>query len=122
MTGFASTPPPEPSTPLNAHLIAAAADTSTRLSHLTRRVVHYAGHVQGVGFRFTVRQIAAEFDVLGYVKNLPDGRVILVVEGRPDAAQQLIHSIADQMSGYVSETVDAVHPATGEFNAFEIRR
>jgi acylphosphatase len=95
---------------------------SSRFSHLTRRTVHYAGSVQGVGFRFTVRQIAAELDVFGFVKNLPDGRVQLVVEGRPDAVKQLLSNISDQMNGYISETHELIEPAMGEFSGFEIRR
>jgi len=43
--------------------------------------VFYEGHVQGVGFRFTVRHIAKGFDVTGWVRNLPDGRVELQVTG-----------------------------------------
>src|SRR5262245_47791454 len=43
--------------------------------------VFYEGHVQGVGFRFTVRHIAKGFDVTGWVRNLPDGRVELQVSG-----------------------------------------
>ena len=39
------------------------------------------GRVQGVGFRYTVRSLAVGFDVTGFVRNLPDGRVHLVVEG-----------------------------------------
>jgi len=37
--------------------------------------VFYEGRVQGVGFRFTVKELAAGFDVTGYARNLPDGRV-----------------------------------------------
>ena len=43
--------------------------------------VFYEGNVQGVGFRWTIRQIAKGFDVIGWVKNLPDGRVELQVGG-----------------------------------------
>ena len=39
--------------------------------------VFYEGNVQGVGFRYTVKQIAKGFDVIGWVKNLRDGRVEL---------------------------------------------
>ena len=48
-----------------------------------RRVVHYSGRVQGVGFRYTVRTLATRFAVTGFVRNLADGRVQLVVEGGP---------------------------------------
>ena len=48
-----------------------------------QREVYYAGNVQGVGFRYTARCAAAGLDVTGFVRNLPDGRVHLVVEGPP---------------------------------------
>lgn len=44
---------------------------------MTAKRVLYAGRVQGVGFRFSSKQIARGFDVCGWVKNLPDGRVEL---------------------------------------------
>ena len=47
--------------------------------------VFYEGHVQGVGFRFTVRHIAKGFDVTGWVRNLPDGRVELQATGDEEA-------------------------------------
>lgn len=44
---------------------------------MTAKQVFYSGRVQGVGFRYSVKQIASGFDVTGWVKNLPDGRVEL---------------------------------------------
>ena len=46
-----------------------------------RRRVYFSGRVQGVGFRFTCQSLARGFEVAGYVRNLPDGRVELVAEG-----------------------------------------
>ena len=46
---------------------------------MTARQVFYSGRVQGVGFRYATRQLAAGYEVSGWVKNLPDGRVELLV-------------------------------------------
>lgn len=43
------------------------------------------GFVQGVGFRFFVREVANELGVVGYVRNMPDGGVEVLAEG--DEAQ-----------------------------------
>jgi acylphosphatase len=86
-----------------------------------RREVHYSGRVQGVGFRYTVRGLAAGFDVKGYVKNLPDGRVQLVLEGPPDEVQGLLNVIRAEMGRYVTSVDETRSPATGRFQGFEIR-
>jgi acylphosphatase len=56
--------------------------------------VFYEGHVQGVGFRFTVRHIAKGFDVTGWVRNLPDSRVELQVTGDENE----VHAFLDQIA------------------------
>jgi acylphosphatase len=57
--------------------------------------VLYEGHVQGVGFRFTVRHIAKGFDVTGWVRNLPDGRVELQVTGQDDEVRAFLDQVAE---------------------------
>lgn len=86
-----------------------------------QREVYYAGRVQGVGFRFTVRALAVGFDVTGYVRNLPDGRVHLVVEGTPREVDALLGAIKQEMAHYIAEVRQSVMPATGRFSSFEIR-
>jgi acylphosphatase len=56
--------------------------------------VFYEGRVQGVGFRFTVRHIAKGFDVTGWVRNLPDGRVELQVIGDEEEVRAFLDHIA----------------------------
>src|SRR6266481_6368545 len=56
--------------------------------------VFYEGRVQGVGFRFTVRHIAKGFDVTGWVRNLPDGRVELQVTGEGGEVRAFLDCIA----------------------------
>jgi len=47
---------------------------------MTAKNVLYSGRVQGVGFRYSTKRIASGFDVTGWVKNLPDGRVELLAQ------------------------------------------
>src|SRR5881396_83385 len=56
--------------------------------------VFYEGHVQGVGFRFTVRHVAKGFNVTGWVRNLPDGRVELQVTGEEDEVRAFLDQMA----------------------------
>jgi acylphosphatase len=63
-----------------------------------QRQVHFRGHVQGVGFRYTTREIAEGFDVVGYVQNLPDGRVLLVAEGEADELDAFLAAVQEQMT------------------------
>ena len=55
--------------------------------------VFYEGNVQGVGFRYSVKQIAKGFDVIGWVSNLPDGRVELQVSGEPTELSAFLEAI-----------------------------
>lgn len=66
-----------------------------------RATIHYAGRVQGVGFRYTVYQLAKGYEAAGYVKNLPDGRVELVAEGAESEVRGFLDDIANKMVGYI---------------------
>ncbi len=87
-----------------------------------RREVYYSGRVQGVGFRFSVQQIAADLDVSGFVRNLPDGRVQLVAEGASDQLDRMLGEINRVMQTNIGKT-DIVRDkaATGDFSGFAIR-
>lgn len=86
-----------------------------------RREVHYSGWVQGVGFRYTVRQLAVGRPVSGFVRNLPDGRVELVVEGAPEALNEFLDAVRRQFETYITRIDAESCPATGEFDEFRIR-
>jgi acylphosphatase len=86
-----------------------------------RRVYHFGGRVQGVGFRYTVKNIALPHNVRGYVKNLPDGRVELVMEGPDPEMDQIIETVKQKMEPYIRKIDTAVYPATGEFQGFSIK-
>jgi acylphosphatase len=83
--------------------------------------IYYSGRVQGVGFRYTARAIAAAYKVTGFVKNLPDGRVQLVLEGRKDEIQLYLKSLQAELGAYIRDAQATVRPATERFKGFEIR-
>ena len=62
---------------------------------MTARQVFYEGRVQGVGFRFTVKQIARGYEVAGWVRNLPDGRVELQCGGEPGEVEAFLDDIIE---------------------------
>lgn len=83
--------------------------------------VYYAGRVQGVGFRYTAEDLAREMGVSGWVKNLRDGRVELVVEAEEDALKNFLHRIEEVFSSSIGNKDVEWFPATGEFKDFGIR-
>jgi acylphosphatase len=61
---------------------------------MTSLQVFYEGNVQGVGFRWTVRHAATGFDITGWIRNLPDGRVELQVNGEENEVRAFLDRIA----------------------------
>lgn len=57
---------------------------------IRRRVVVH-GYVQGVFFRDSVRRLAQQHGVAGWVSNRWDGTVEAVFEGEEDAVERLVH-------------------------------
>lgn len=90
-------------------------------SQAERRTVHFVGQVQGVGFRYATRNIARNLAVTGFVRNLADGRVQLVVEGDRKVLDQFIDQIKQSMAAYIREQTVDEQSSVGEFTTFEIR-
>ncbi len=89
---------------------------------MVRKQVLYSGLVQGVNFRANTVRVAEGFDVSGYVRNLPDGRVECVVEGEPDEVDRFLDEMRKRMSRFIEDTEEHATEATGEFDGFTIRR
>lgn len=89
---------------------------------MIRRSVYFSGRVQGVGFRYTTVQISEGFEVSGYVRNLPDGRVEAVIEGEPGEVERCQAAVTAEMRSYIRDIQQHDSPATGEFVGFQIRR
>jgi acylphosphatase len=99
---------------------ASRVNDSNRL--IERREIYFSGRVQGVGFRYTTRQIAARYPVSGFVKNLADGRVELVIEGPHGVLDEFVGALEAEMGRYISDKDETVLPGAEEFRGFEVRR
>jgi acylphosphatase len=88
---------------------------------MIRKTIHFFGNVQGVGFRYTTCSAVSGFNVSGFVRNLRNGSVELVVEGDVAEIERFLGALRDRMGGHIDreETVEA--SATGEFDGFGIR-
>ncbi len=83
--------------------------------------IHYSGHVQGVGFRYTTLQIAKEFEVAGHVRNLPDGRVEVEVEGAREEVTAFAQAVEERMHGYIRKVEQTAARRVPQFRGFTIR-
>ena len=84
--------------------------------------VFYSGRVQGVGFRLTAEEIAQGCGVVGWVKNLRDGRVELVAEAGEGTLTRFLEAIRESpMKNFISQVELSWGHASDTFTEFEIR-
>ncbi len=85
--------------------------------------VFWSGRVQGVGFRYTTETVALELKLVGWVRNLPDGRVEAICEGSVAVLKKFLDRIAaGPMRAYIRQTqVDWMEEPTSEFVDFKVR-
>ena len=81
----------------------------------------FTGHVQGVGFRWTTERIASQLPLRGFVRNLPDGRVEVVVAGSAENIQQLIDQLQDHFGSGITVIERQTLEGANEFTGFVIR-
>jgi acylphosphatase len=83
--------------------------------------VFYEGKVQGVGFRWSVRQIANGFDVTGSVRNLRDGRVELQVTGEEREVRAFLDAIQQsELRAHIKKQIESPLADPPAFRGFEI--
>jgi acylphosphatase len=84
--------------------------------------VFYEGRVQGVGFRYSARRVAAGFDLAGYVRNLPDGRVELVASGDEEEIDGFLQAVREsELAGHIGGEAAAEIVKPAGLRGFEIR-
>jgi acylphosphatase len=90
-----------------------------------RRRVVVRGRVQGVGFRWFVREHARALRLAGWVRNRVDGMVELEVEGPAEGVAELLGFVAEGPDGAVVAAVDEVQlsePGSALPDPFTIER
>jgi acylphosphatase len=86
---------------------------------------HYyiSGDVQGVGFRYFTQRVAARHQVVGYVRNLADGRVEVLAEGAPEGIEGFKHDLAaGPLHARVAQVEELNLEPTGQYPTFRIER
>ncbi len=72
----------------------------------TAQKVYYDGRVQGVGFRFTTKQIASGYEVTGWVRNADDGRVEMLAAGEEQEVEDFLEAVAKGPLGSNIKKID----------------
>ena len=94
---------------------------SACMSGVYHTTIFFSGRVQGVGFRYQTVQVAKEFDVSGWVMNLPDGRVQLEAEGESAEVKDFIAALQERMEGYIRKVEQTDETRAPQFSGFIIR-
>jgi acylphosphatase len=90
---------------------------------MARLHARLGGRVQGVGFRYFVREKARQLEVVGWVRNLADGRVELIAEADREQLNTLVEQLRQGLPGSKVSDVDLQWTAAiSEFSDFAIVR
>ena len=83
--------------------------------------VYFSGRVQGVGFRFTARTLAARYQLSGWVRNLPDGRVELLAQGLSKDVIEFLNGLRSEFKGYILNEDVSWNKADTALHDFAVR-
>lgn len=84
--------------------------------------IYISGYVQGVFYRSTAKRIAQSLLLTGWIRNLKDGRVEVVVEGEEENLAKFVEWCKRGPVGAEVESVEVIREEyKGEFKDFEIR-
>ncbi len=85
-------------------------------------LTHYEGRVQGVGFRYTVKNLATGFDLTGTIRNLPDGRVELHAQAdEADELEEFLTSIRESaLAGHIQNATTTPVAPDENLRGFQI--
>ena len=86
---------------------------------IAKRII-FTGRVQGVGFRFTARRAASRRQLTGFVRNVPDGTVEMLAQGRSEDIDDCIQDLKEYFTGYLKETSIEEIPPDPRYIDFKI--
>tara|TARA_R110002111_G_C5961776_1_gene369527 strand:- start:888 stop:1181 length:294 start_codon:yes stop_codon:yes gene_type:complete len=89
---------------------------------VTRQRIIFQGRVQGVGFRARTRSIAAQNAVTGWVRNEPDGTVMLEAQADEQSLENFLEELRKKTSGLVEREIHANVRTRANESTFEILR
>ena len=87
---------------------------------MVRAHIHFCGTVQGVGFRYTTLSFARQLCLTGWVKNLSDGSVEIIVEGPREKIEGLLSRLKEQFGRFIRDQHIEWSDARREFDKFSI--
>jgi len=82
----------------------------------------YSGRVQGVGFRFTIRSLAKELGIGGWVRNNDDGSVTMLAEGTREQIETLRARLRDSGVGRIDSEEETFEQRSAGLQTFDIVR
>jgi acylphosphatase len=80
--------------------------------------IFFSGGVQGVGFRFTALNVARRYGLTGFVRNIPDGKVELLIQGNEDDINDCLEDL--QQTFHVRDTQIEQVPFDSSYTDFQI--
>jgi len=89
------------------------------MAEMAKHVV-FSGRVQGVGFRFTALNAASRYRLTGYVRNVSNGTVEMVVQGPAADIDNCINSIEQSFADYITGTKSEDIPPDPAYTDFKI--
>ncbi|MCF7908775.1 MAG: acylphosphatase [Candidatus Omnitrophica bacterium] len=85
-----------------------------------RNHIFFSGMVQGVGFRFGALSLAKKYNIKGWVKNLNDGRVEIIAEGKNRDLDSFVSDLGIEFEGRVTSCEIVVEEIACSFKDFRI--
>jgi acylphosphatase len=85
------------------------------------KFIVYSGDVQGIGFRYTAHRIASRYGLTGYVRNTPDGKVELLLQGHPKDIENCMADLKEIFTRYITDIDIEDIPFDPEYDSFMIR-